>query len=236
MWRILYLSLQWLVAAFWLLVAGVQLFTTPSLLLTLSCLTSVCLCAPPVRRSIAKRVQFFPRCVSIPLASAAIVASFRLWTTELDLEATKAGFKSYSDYHRAQKNGLNDTTALAAFDAREESKKRAAEAAKQQKEAECLADVQCLASRNTVGAALACKTAVERLANYDFKWTDQLLDIKFPKIRWRDQSKGQITFIGDSLKVQNGFGAWQNVVYSCDYDTQSKMVIYASAEPGRLSD
>ena len=64
---------------------------------------------------------------------------------------------------------------------------------------------------------MICVHYIEKLARYDFEWTDGWLDYKFTHFRWKNQNKGIITFIGDKIKLQNGFGAWQHYTYACDY-------------------
>jgi hypothetical protein len=101
-------------------------------------------------------------------------------------------------------------------------------------DAECMRDLQCWGDRNGIRAGYPCRRAVERLANYSHEWTDGWLGSKFPRFRWHDRAAGQLTFIGDSIRFQNGFGAWENYKYTCDYDPRTDMVLDVSAWPGRL--
>lgn len=125
-------------------------------------------------------------------------------------------------------------------DPKPEDKARAAEtqatdkAAAEQKEAECKSNLQCWGDRATVGAGVYCRDAVERLAKYSSKWTDGTFDSKFTHFRWLNKEKGTLTMIGDKIQFQNGFGAYQNHIYYCDYDPSSNKVQGARAEPGRL--
>ena len=75
---------------------------------------------------------------------------------------------------------------------------------------------------------------VERLAKYSFEWTDGVLGSKFTHFRWLNKEKGTVTFIGDKIKFQNGFGAWGNYIYECDFDPKSNVVIDVRAREGRL--
>ena len=43
-----------------------------------------------------------------------------------------------------------------------------------------------------------------------------------------------ITYRGDKIKFQNGFGAWSWYIYECDYDLKNEKVIDVRAEPGRF--
>ena len=56
-------------------------------------------------------------------------------------------------------------------------------------------------------ANLLCRQQVEGSAQYDFRWTDGLLGLKFEPV---DALGGEtVDFIGDAVEIQNGFGAWQ---------------------------
>jgi hypothetical protein len=79
-----------------------------------------------------------------------------------------------------------------------------------------------------------CKGPVERLAKNNFEWTDGLLEPKFSHYRWKNQSTGIITYIGDKIKFQNGFGAWIFHTYECDLDASGETVLEVRAQPGRL--
>lgn len=98
----------------------------------------------------------------------------------------------------------------------------------------CKKDLECWGGKNSSEALLRCPKHIEKLAKYDFKWTDGVFDVKFSHYRWKDKANGVITFIGDKIKLQNGFGAWQNYVYECDFDPLSKSVIDVRTEPGRI--
>jgi hypothetical protein len=43
--------------------------------------------------------------------------------------------------------------------------------------------------------------------------------VKFSHFRWKDEARGVMAYIGDKIRFQNGFGAWQPHVYECDLDT-----------------
>jgi len=81
----------------------------------------------------------------------------------------------------------------------------------------CRWEIQCWGDRHNISASVACAKPVERLAKYSHKWTDGWLDIKFSHFRWLDKTAGTVTYIGDKIQFQNGFGAWQNYTYECDY-------------------
>lgn len=101
-------------------------------------------------------------------------------------------------------------------------------------DAQCKQDLACWAERHQVGATVRCTRVVERLAKNDFEWTDGMLEPKFSHYRWKDQAKGVVTYIGDRIKYQNGFGAWIHHTYECDYQPDGEVVLDARASPGRL--
>lgn len=103
-----------------------------------------------------------------------------------------------------------------------------------QEAAACKQDLQCWGDKNGVSASVYCKTPVEKLAKYSAKWTDGMLDSKFSHFRWLNKDKGHITYIGDKIQFQNGFGAMQNHVYECDYDPSTNTPLEVRARPGQL--
>lgn len=106
--------------------------------------------------------------------------------------------------------------------------------ADRKKDADCKSDLQCWGNKHGIKASFACRPFVERLAKYQFEWTDGWLESKFSRFRWKNKANGQITFVGDKIKFQNGFGAWQFATYSCDYDPIADVVLNVDATPGRL--
>lgn len=101
-------------------------------------------------------------------------------------------------------------------------------------DATCKQDLQCWGDRHNVGAAVMCAGPVEKLAKYSARWTDGLLEPKFSHFRWLNKQQGTITYIGDKIEFQNGFGAFQKHVYECDYHPETKKVLDVRARPGQL--
>jgi hypothetical protein len=97
-----------------------------------------------------------------------------------------------------------------------------------------LLELKCLGEKFDVESTVACRPLVERLAKNDFQWTDGWLEPKFSHYRWGDKARGVVTYIGDKIKFQNGFGAWGYYTYQCDFDTRSKRVVDVRATPGRI--
>ena len=98
----------------------------------------------------------------------------------------------------------------------------------------CKRDLACWGNKHNIKAGIQCDEHVENLANYSFEWTDGFLEPKFGYFRWLDYSKGWLTYSGDTIKFQNGYGAWLPMRYECDYDPISKTVLAVRAEQGRM--
>jgi len=112
----------------------------------------------------------------------------------------------------------------------EMAKRQAAE-----KEAACRDDLKCWGEKHALYATTRCRPAIERLAKYDFEWTDDSwLETKFSRYRRGTLDKANVTYIGDKIKFQNGFGAWQHHIYTCEYDPITDTAVNAQAAPGRL--
>lgn len=74
------------------------------------------------------------------------------------------------------------------------------------------------AHHETEGRML-CTRLIELSARYDYDWNAGLLGNRFPVKRWDGR---RIVFAGNAIRFQNGFGAWQQMSYRCDYDTRTK--------------
>ena len=98
----------------------------------------------------------------------------------------------------------------------------------------CNQDPSCWGSRALITARAPCIKDIERLANYDFEWTDGMLEPKFTRAIWVNVDNGLMKFVGDSIKFQNRLGAWQNYSYSCVWDSKSQIVLEIEALPGKL--
>lgn len=153
--------------------------------------------------------------------------------------AKNAGFTDPAAYrdHLADQKAKAEAGAQAAADAAAKALAEAEVAAREKAEAEavaCRQSVSCYGDKYMAAAATYCPDQIERLAKWDHEWTDGMLELKFSHYRWKDQKAGIVDFIGDKLKMQNGFGAWQNVIYVCTFSTDPEVVLEVSAEPGRL--
>jgi len=126
------------------------------------------------------------------------------------------------------------TAALALEEQGRQQEEQARAEAERQADMECRRSIQCWGDRHFVAASIRCTRPVERLASYSMEWTDGLLEPKFSQFRWSPSGDGILVFIGDMARFQNGFGAWQNVIYECTYDPASEQVLDATAQAGRL--
>lgn len=101
------------------------------------------------------------------------------------------------------------------------------------KAGDCITDA-CISDKYLVDATIACKPEIERLAQYDIEWLDGFLTPWAKRFVVSDENRSVITYFGDSVKLQNGFGAWQNMIFMCIYDAESDSVVDVAVEPGRL--
>ena len=101
----------------------------------------------------------------------------------------------------------------------------------------CMKSLQCWGDKHLMGASVYCPQFIERMAKYDAEWTDGWIEPKFSRFRWQDvanRTDGIVTFIGDKVKFQNGFGAWLPMTYECDFDPSANAVIDVRVFEGRL--
>lgn len=106
-------------------------------------------------------------------------------------------------------------------------------------DAECKADLKCWVQRYHIAAEYDCASALEAQAKYGFEWTDTWGSGKLDRNSaiWINQEQGYLAFFGRELKLQNGFGAFQQVAYRCDFDATNDRVLdtrIATAEEGIL--
>jgi len=118
----------------------------------------------------------------------------------------------------------------------EREQRRAERAAERKaKEQACAKSINCLAEKKSSFAEIYCPDRIERYAKNDFRWTDDdMFEPKFSKFRIKDEKNGIVTYIGDDLMFQNGFGAWVNVRYTCDINVKTETVLTVNVMEGRL--
>ena len=95
-------------------------------------------------------------------------------------------------------------------------------------------DLQCRGSNTLGSAAVYCSAHIERRAQHAVRWTDSFLEPKFSRFRWRDPLAGEITYIGNKVEFQNGFGAFTPIIYECDLASDEKTVLDVRVQEGRL--
>ena len=110
----------------------------------------------------------------------------------------------------------------------------AATAVQKVSDTECMKSLKCWAEKHTVAAEVRCKEPVERLAKNNFEWTEGFLEPKFSHYRWRNAATCEVTYVGDKIKFQNGFGAWVFHTYECDLDASGERVTGVRASAGRM--
>lgn len=97
--------------------------------------------------------------------------------------------------------------------------------AEEAKESACKNDLQCWGPRHIWFADTACAPLIEAYAKFDFEWTDGWGE-KFDRARL--EGDGRITYLGNDIKFQNGFGVWSIMNYECTYDPATKRALRAS--------
>jgi len=100
------------------------------------------------------------------------------------------------------------------------------------KEKACRNDLRCWAEKHALGAERACRPLIESMARFDFEWTDGWLGNKLTKFRWQSRGAGSVSYWGDQIKLQNGFGAWRRMKYRCIYNPATEQAEEAVFEGG----
>ena len=97
---------------------------------------------------------------------------------------------------------------------------------------ECLNDLDCAAGRDAwfESADVRCPRRIEDLARFDFEWTDGWLELKFDRVALQNDRQA-IRVIGDKMKMQNQYGAWQRMEYWCIFDPINEEVLDAAIFP-----
>lgn len=164
----------------------------------------------------------------------AIAASAARSTSD-EVRAHKLGFKDGREFSHARENNISNINDYAKF--AEEQRVKVAEKAGQdaalaaekerkvkEEDVKCLDDAYCYATKHKRGDYI-CETAVEKSAQYQFKWTDGITEPKFSSYSWYDKSRKLITLYGHRAQAQNGFGAFKNVEYTCTFNADTGEVL-----------
>ncbi len=94
----------------------------------------------------------------------------------------------------------------------------------------CRRDLKCWAERERIEASYPCKVSVEAHAKYDVKWTNSWAEPRMSRYSWIDENAGTVKYFGDKVQFQNGFGAWQRMIFSCDWSPTTKTATTEVAE------
>ena len=97
--------------------------------------------------------------------------------------------------------------------------------------AECIKDLKCWSDKHAATAYGPCTRAIEAQLRFAHEWTSGVMAPRFPRIGWKDPTKGQMTFFGDELRMQNAFGAMQKAEYACVFDPASGQVLQVAVAP-----
>lgn len=68
----------------------------------------------------------------------------------------------------------------------------------------------------------AIEPLIEQMAKYTHEWTDGWLGAKFDRFGWDDRKAGTLAYLGNKIRFQNVFGAWQNMGYRCSCNPTTK--------------
>jgi len=148
-------------------------------------------------------------------------------------EALRAEFIQIKDYEAAKEKGFQTRSEYNKFIANKIQKdKDAKRVMKEKNEENCKQDSSCWKNKNLLSATFACDHLVEKASSFAFEWTDGLLEAKFS--RFNAKNNEVITCIGDKIKFQNKFGAWENYIYKCDFNTEKQVVLDIRLRHGHL--
>lgn len=79
-----------------------------------------------------------------------------------------------------------------------------------------------------------CPPIIQELSKYDYKWTDTTFNLRFKSGGSKTADPNIVTYFGDRLQMQNGLGAWMNVIYYCDINLATGKIVDVRVEHGRL--
>lgn len=241
-------GILWLLAVLFILTGLVSIFT--EFFVGLLFLLAGALCIPSARDKISGYIKrpYTSKHNAFAVVAVILVAGVLIGNSQ-DGKAQAQGFADGNEMVAAQKKGaktkaeydqiLAAETAAQAKATAEEAKakaeqEKATQVAKEEADANCRKDLQCWAEKHFSSASVYCPQQIERLAKYDVKWTDGMLEPKLSRYKWKSKDKGIVSYIGDKIQFQNGFGAFQNHIYVCDVDTTTDQVVSVDAMPGRL--
>ncbi len=244
------LVLRWVVVAGLVLLGSAALISSRSLGPAVAFLLAAASICPPVQslwkhycvRGASAFVSILLTLIGLVILGNAAVdrkereAAVQGWISALDRErGIKAGHHSPTDWKPHREAAEAEEQRLKAVKLEQELAGRAAaEEATRREEAQCKVSLNCWAEKHHIRATSSCRGLIERLAQYQFEWIDKWHEPKFSHFRWKSLQLGTVTYAGDRIKFQNGFGAWQFYIYECDFNPNSGQVVDVRAMPGRL--
>ena len=172
-----------------------------------------------------------------------------IWTeivARRQIEAQAAAEKEQAEAEQARVVAEEEAAKVRAAEAEQQAQEEEDQAAAEKEQAEseeariaeeeedCRREISCWGEKATTAAMFSCPRHIERMARYDHEWTDGFLGVKFSHYRWRDIENGIVTVIGDKIKFQNGFGAWSNMIYECDINPKTNVILDVRVSGGRL--
>jgi hypothetical protein len=89
---------------------------------------------------------------------------------------------------------------------------------------QCSKDPTCWNNRHAGASRAACTAAIEAQLRYAHEWDA----FRFPEARLGPSAT--LVLSGAGLRAQNGFGAWQNMRYTCIYDPAARSAVVAALE------
>lgn len=92
---------------------------------------------------------------------------------------------------------------------------------------ECLKDLDCTADRTLwrLHAEDACQPLIEGYALYSARWTDEFGESPFDRVAIKPPNYRTVEYSGSAVEFQNGFGAWRQQRYSCEWDPVNEEVL-----------
>lgn len=99
---------------------------------------------------------------------------------------------------------------------------------------ECKKSLKCWSMQNELNAIMKCQSSVDRFAKYSTEWTDSITKPIFKGNEWANEKEGIIRYLGDTVKFQNGFGAWTNMIYMCEFNPATSMITHIEVKEGKI--
>ena len=162
--------------------------------------------------------KHFPYGALLAAGIVAFALGSSIVSTENEAAAAAQGFANVGDYKAAKALKL---------DSNGYAKHKAAE------EAACRNDLKCWAETNEKSASVRCIIAIQDRAKFEYDWISGAMP-RFAQYAWVNKASGVISYRGDQIKLQNGFGVFSQHRYSCSYDPSKGEVTDVTIVQGKL--